>query len=229
MLRGRWRAKNKTRASELLLALPENYEPASLYFTFYFKNTKVTISDFSLILSELVSTEDSPYTFAPIFSSSWKNVVEKTDDGRPYLVLSDFVDELDVDKKILVPITATKELPGWVSDNGDAIYLLDPSQGNRFFVENECVVSENGIYLPLNSGYFSYDFISALPNGIQILYVLDNRGGTYTSAGYHILGFQKIKTISYGKIKEFVGIRNFGSISQVRDNKYGYEKNSGSR
>ena len=83
------------------------------------------------------------------------------------------------------------------------------------FSKEKVYVERYGAWIrPEEGGSFSYEWKGALKNGIQILKIYNNGGGSWTEACYQFLAFEKCSRISsWEKKKEFIGVKNLGSIS----------------
>lgn len=218
--------KDRIRAKDILISF-QNFAPARFYFELYFgeiKENNLKDIDCSRIISnKIISSKNSPYTFIPEKSSTWKNTSEEISESTNEKVrfIKEYSRSASKDKKILIPITVIKELNGWISDSGDAIFLVDPSQGNKFFVENKVYVDKLGAWIS-NEGYFGYHYIGELSNGIQIINCIENGGGSLTISCYYFFGFEDVRSLSGNGIRKFTGIRNYGYV--WGESKGGYYK-----
>lgn len=216
--------KDRSKASELLSSLESTYPPARFYMTYHFVEPSLLRLDCSKIVENIIPSEDSPYTFIPEKSLEWNYLQEErrelTNDSVKYI---ETTPPRNLAGKRLVPIQLIREMYGWISDTGIPIYLADPGQRNRFSYDGKIFVDKNKTWIcPDEGGFFLFSYLSETKNGVQIVNILDNGGGSLTSKTLDFYAFENLGTINDDGITEITGIRKLGSLTM--DSKGGYRK-----
>lgn len=212
-------SKNAEAAKKLLEKFSNNSH-ARFYYEYYF--AKIPYENIKIInCSDLAPTsiedKDLPYTFIPEQSLNWNEteveIDSETRETRKYL--KDPSMRPRAEGKVLVPIAALQQLHGSCADNGPAVLLVDPAQSNTFFSKEKVYVDKHNAWICYREGgSFSYEWIGALKNGIQILKIYDNGGGSWTDASYQFLAFEKCLRLSSSReVTKFIGVKNLGRIS----------------
>ncbi len=181
------------------------------------RKVKTEVFDYSHLSTEnLLSAEESPYTFRPQESSAWEHKNLSWDSEKREWILDNPDDKYESPKKRLANICAISELFGWCSDTGNGVWLVNPAQRNRFCISNPVVAEKDFMMLDKGGdGCFSCKYLGGLANKIQILLLADGGGGSWTDASYYFLGFEKQAVISdYDSERNFVGIKSFGNIAK---------------
>ncbi|MDY6069468.1 MAG: hypothetical protein SPI34_07075 [Opitutales bacterium] len=215
--------KAPSKAFELMLTASLTDFGARCYYELYYgKIAEINEHDLTYVNPKnLLSQEESPFTFIPQESVEWSYRVKNKNVFNEDKFLVDYNslpkssrNEAGFEKKHLVNVCAINEMIAWMSDNASGIWLVDPGQSNRFFIRGSVEIKENIIdYSRKNedgtyAGFLYLNYIGALSNNLQVIECLDNGGGTFTSSDLYFFGFEGQDTVGH----YFVGIRNFGSI-----------------
>lgn len=220
MLRNGVGVSKNAEAAKKLLEKFSNNSHARFYYEYYFAEIDfddMEVIDCSDLAPKPIEDKDLPYTFIPEKSLNWNETEIEVDSETKYTskYLKDSSMRPRAEGKVLVPIAALQQLQGSCADLGPAVLLVDPAQRNAFFSKEKVYVERYGAWIrPEEGGSFSYEWKGALKNGIQILKIYDNGGGSWTETCYQFLAFEKCSRISSReKKKEFIGVKNLGSIS----------------
>jgi len=220
MLRNGVGVSKNAEAAKKLLEKFSNNSHARFYYEYYFAEIDfddMEVIDCSDLAPKPIENKDLPYTFIPEKSLNWNETEVEVDPETKYTskYLKDSSMRPRAEGKVLVPIAALQQLQGSCADLGPAVLLVDPAQRNAFFSKEKEYVERYGAWIsPEEGGSFSYEWKGALKNGIQILKIYDNGGGSLTTAEYQFLAFEKCSRLSInGEKTELIGIRNLGGIS----------------
>lgn len=210
--------QDRKQAEILLKKIAKKYPQARFYYEFYYAEIKpenICILDYDNLPQKIVSDEESPYTFIPANSLNWKNSKSEKDElGKSLRYLDDTSMKISEEGKVLVPIKVLQEIQGDCSDANEPTLLVNPSARNRFSSDSKVYAEERGLFIrPNGGGYFSYDYIGSLKNGVQVLKIFDNGGGSWTDCCIRFLGFEKCSTFSSEEKSTFVCVKNYGTIS----------------
>lgn len=182
------------------------------------------ISDFIKGITPIEDIRLTGYTFDSKSSYEYymgKDVKDEFRGKKRMLVRPKVEDKERINKKLgkklynLVPIRAIHALaPDWV--DGEVVYMLDLSAKNRYswglcdFQEEEYVLDNNlMIWDTKEPFHFSYEYLGSFSNGVHVLQINENGGGTLTSNDLIFLIFEKIKSFD-GKTK--ILLRSLGHI-----------------
>lgn len=215
--------KAPSKAFELMLTASLTDFGARCYYELYYgKIAKINEYDLTHVNPKnLLSQEESPFTFIPQESVEWNYRVKRKNifDEDEILVDYDSLPEsspsyVGFEKKRLVNVRAISEMLAWWSDGASGIWLVDPKQRNRFLINGDVKIKENRVeYIQKNddgkyAGCLYLNYIGALSNNLQVIGCSESGGGSFTSADIYFFGFEGQDTVGH----YFVGIRNFGNI-----------------
>ncbi len=171
-------------------------------------NAKNTASGINIIKSH------PKYTFIPKDSAEYASAAEIESEYGKYKKI-EFLDERDAgNSPMLANIMAVKTLLPSLGDAYSASILVDPSCDNVFFPRKDVLAAEgaNCVSTELDDyGYFSYEYIGRLDNGIHVLETRKNEGGSLSDHDIIFVAFEEAHILAYGKTEKRTMIRFIGS------------------
>lgn len=185
---------------------------ARVIYAFYFETNIYEVVRNNFFLEHLVTDEkDMPRIFDPNKANIAPFVKEKKDEDGSYKEMS----SLYIDDAKLISPACLDEFVGWLSDVGQGVYMLDPSQRNRFFCKGDIEIRDDVVMsVEKKTGCRKgYRQLAKFSNGLFLVeYFSDSGGSIGISSDIMLLGYEKVR--QYGeKIYVIELLKYFGGVS----------------
>ena len=179
---------------------------ARVLYSFYFDTEIRNPIRYKFIKNLITDEKQMPKVFDPDKANTEKFSKEKKDEyfGEIYKVISDINDTLLISPKCL------SEFLGWLSDSGQGVFSVDPTQKNRFFCRGDIEIRGKDVRLREESSYQGYEQLGRLSCGLYIVKFYENGGGSSGEEGkLMFLGYENVNFIGEGSNTI---LKYFGSI-----------------
>ena len=186
---------------------------ARVIYAFYFETKIYEVERNQSFLEHLVIDENQmPRIFDPNKANIAPFVKEKKDeDGSIYKEMN----SLYIDDAKLISPACLDEFVGWLSDDGQGVYMLDPSQRNRFSCKGDLEIRGNTVIsVEKDTGYRNgYRQLAKFSNGLFLVEYFANSGGSIgSSSKIMLLGYEKVR--QYGNGTYVIELlKYFGGVS----------------
>ena len=185
---------------------------ARVIYAFYFETKIYEVERNQSFLEHLVIDENQmPRIFDPNKANIAPFVKEKKDEDGSYKEMS----SIYIDKAKLISPACLDEFVGWLSDDGQGVYMLDPSQRNRFSCKGDLEIRGNTVIsVEKDTGYRNgYRQLAKFSNGLFLVEYFANSGGSIgSSSEIMLLGYEKVR--QYGNGTYVIELlKYFGGVS----------------